>query len=48
MGGAGTILNLLLSNLLRAEGRAALAFAGVTLGGVLNIVLDPFSFCRSI
>ena len=33
-GGAGTILNLLLSNLLRAEGRAALAFAGVTLGGV--------------
>ncbi len=41
-GGAGTILNLLLSNLLRAEGRAALAFAGVTLGGVLNIVLDPF------
>ena len=42
IGGPGTILNTLLSNLVRAEGKAAAAAAGVSLGGILNIVLDPF------
>ena len=40
-GGAGTILNLLLGNLVRAEGGAAAAALGVALGGVCNIILDP-------
>ncbi len=42
IGGPGTILNTLLSNLVRAEGKAAAAAAGVSMGGLLNIVLDPF------
>lgn len=42
LGGPGTILNTLLSNLVRAEGSAAAAAAGVSLGGILNILLDPF------
>ena len=37
----GTILNLLLGNLVRAEGGAAVAAFGVALGGVCNIILDP-------
>ena len=41
-GGSCAILNILLSNLLRAEGSAGLASAGVSLGGIINIVLDPF------
>ena len=36
------ILNILLANLMRAEGSAGLASAGVSLGGIINIVLDPF------
>lgn len=42
IGGPGTILNTLLANLVRAEGRAAAAAGGVALGGILNILLDPF------
>lgn len=42
IGGPGTILNTLLSNLVRAEGNAAAAAAGVSMGGILNIALDPF------
>ena len=42
IGGPGTILNTLLANLVRAEGSAATASVGVSLGGILNIVLDPF------
>lgn len=42
IGGAGTILNVLLSNLVRAEGNAVMAAIGVTLGGFTNIILDPF------
>lgn len=42
IGGPGTILNTLLSNLVRAEGKAAAAAAGVSMGGLLNIILDPF------
>lgn len=42
IGGPGTILNTLLANLVRAEGRAGAAAGGVALGGILNILLDPF------
>ena len=41
IGGPATILNVLLANLVRAEGGAASASVGVSLGGVLNIILDP-------
>lgn len=41
-GGPCTILNILLANLLRAEGSAVLSSVGVSLGGLINIVLDPF------
>lgn len=40
-GGIPTILNTLLANLVRAEGAAAQASFGVSLGGLLNILLDP-------
>lgn len=40
-GGAGTVLNVLLANLIRAEGNALVAALGVSLGGICNIVLDP-------
>ena len=42
LGGPGTVLNTLLSNLVRAEGNAAAAACGVSIGGILNILLDPF------
>lgn len=41
LGGVPNIMNTLLANLVRAEGSAARASAGVALGGVLNILLDP-------
>ena len=41
IGGLGTILNTLLANLVRAEGSAAAASIGVSMGGILNILLDP-------
>ena len=41
IGGPFTILNTLLANLVRAEGSAAHASFGVSMGGILNIVLDP-------
>ncbi len=40
-GGPCAIVNILLANLLRAEGSAGLASAGVSLGGIINIALDP-------
>lgn len=42
IGGPFTILNMLLANLVRAEGSALHASIGVSLGGILNTVLDPF------
>lgn len=42
IGDPGTILNTLLANLVRAEGSAAAASIGVSMGGILNIILDPF------
>ena len=41
IGGPATVLNTLLANLVRAEGSARHAFVGVSMGGVLNIILDP-------
>lgn len=41
-GGIPTILNTMLSNLVRAEGNAFYASLGVSMGGLLNIILDPF------
>lgn len=41
IGGPWTVLNTLLANLVRAEGSARRAFVGVTLGGILNIAIDP-------
>ena len=41
LGGPFTILNTLLANLIRAEGNAGAAAFGVSMGGMLNILLDP-------
>lgn len=41
LGGLPTALNGLLAHLIRAEGHSMSASLGVTLGGVLNIALDP-------
>lgn len=41
LGGPGTVLNILLANLVRAEGNAAAASAGVSAGSILNVFLDP-------
>ena len=41
IGGPGTVLNILLANLIRAEGSAGVASAGVSAGGILNVILDP-------
>ena len=40
-GGPFTLLNTLLANLIRSEGSAGLASLCVSMGGLLNIVLDP-------
>lgn len=40
-GGPAAIVNILLANLIRAEGSALAASLGVSLGGVINILLDP-------
>lgn len=41
-GGCFNLLNTLLANLVRAEGSAGAASFGVSLGGICNIILDPF------
>ena len=41
IGGIPTTLALLMSQILRSEGYASLSSIGLTLGGVLNIILDP-------
>ena len=41
LGGPFTVMNTLLANLIRAEGSAAHASIGVSMGGILNILLDP-------
>jgi len=42
IGGIPAIMNTLMANLIRAEGAAAIASFGVSLGGIINIILDPF------
>ncbi len=41
IGGIPVVLNGFLANMLRAEGNAARASFGVSLGGILNLILDP-------
>ena len=41
LGGSWTVLGTFFSHLIRAEGRAVHASAGIMLGGILNILLDP-------
>ena len=41
VGGVPTVLSVLLANLVRAEGRASKASFGLSLGGILNTILDP-------
>ena len=40
--------SFVLNNVLRAEGHATLSMAGITIGGILNIVLDPIFILREI
>ncbi len=40
-GGIPTVLSVVLSNLVRAEGNAIIASLGISLGGIVNILLDP-------
>ena len=41
VGGLPTVLNLVLANLIRAQGEARKASIGMSLGGILNVFLDP-------
>ena len=41
LGGTWTAVSGLFSHLIRAEGRAVHASAGIMLGGIMNIILDP-------
>lgn len=41
LGGPFTVLNTLLAHLIRAQGNAVSASIGLSVGGVLNILLDP-------
>ena len=41
LGGVPTTASLVLSTLIRSEGRTRAASVGVTIGGILNIILDP-------
>ena len=41
IGGIPTVLNLVLANLIRAQGEARTSSIGMSLGGVLNVLLDP-------
>ena len=41
LGGPATAMSALLSHLIRSEGRAMMASAGIMLGGLMNIALDP-------
>lgn len=41
IGGLVTSLNVFMSHLIRSEGRSIHASAGIAIGGILNIILDP-------
>lgn len=42
IGSPAAIMSTLLANLIRAEGGAKIASLGLSAGGILNIILDPF------
>ena len=42
IGGIPATLNIMLANLVRAEGKSGIAMTGVSMGAVINIILDPF------
>ena len=46
LGGAFTGMSVLLSHLLRAQGRSMAAGIGISLGGLMNIALDPLFMFR--
>lgn len=48
LGGVPTMVNLALGHLLRSEGHAKQASAGMMFGGILNVVLDPVFIFASI
>lgn len=51
IGGLPTVLNLVLANIVRAQGKAKIASIGMSVGGILNIILDPifiFSFHMNV
>lgn len=48
VGGVPVILNLVLANLVRAEGLARQASVGVSVGGILNCILDPLLMLPSL
>ncbi len=41
IGGLPTVLNLVLANIVRAQGKAKISSVGMSVGGVINILLDP-------
>ena len=41
VGGLPTVLNMVLANIVRAQGKAKIASIGMSVGGILNIILDP-------
>ncbi len=41
IGALPTVLNMVLANIVRAQGKAKIASVGMSIGGVLNILLDP-------
>lgn len=42
IGGLPTVCNLLIANMIRGEGFSRQASFGLSMGGILNIILDPF------
>lgn len=41
IGGLPTVLNMVLANIVRAQGDARISSIGMSIGGVLNMVMDP-------
>ncbi len=42
LGGIPSVLNQVLANLIRSDGNARVAAVGTSIGGLINIILDPF------
>ena len=41
VGGLPTVLNMVLANIIRAQGKAKITSIGMSVGGILNIIMDP-------